>query len=109
MAFIAVRSSADGGEETIGVVRAVADPDNSEAEFAIIVRSDLKGRGLGRRLLEKMVAYLASRGTQRIVARVRRENKPMRELALALGFVEDREAAAADDVRFVLELRRVPA
>ena len=33
----------------------------------------------------------------------------MRELALALGFVEDREAAAGDDVRFVLELKRAPA
>ena len=50
MAFIAVRADADGRDETLGVVRAVADPDNVEAEFAIVVRSDLKGRGLGHLL-----------------------------------------------------------
>jgi acetyltransferase len=48
MAFIAVRPRADGGEETIGVVRGIADPDNVESEFAIVVRSDLKGHGLGQ-------------------------------------------------------------
>src|SRR5207237_9581910 len=55
MAFIAVRTLPDGTTETLGVVRAVCDPDNVDAEFAIIVRSDLKGRGLGRVLLRKMV------------------------------------------------------
>ena len=45
MAFIAVRPTADGGEETLGVVRAHADPDNVAAEFAVLVRSDLKGSG----------------------------------------------------------------
>jgi acetyltransferase len=42
MAFIAIRKRADGSFETLGVVRPVADPDNIAAEFAIIVRSDLK-------------------------------------------------------------------
>ena len=73
------------------------------------MRSDLKGQGLGRLLLSKMMDFLPRRGTQRMVAWVLRENKPMRELALALGFVEDREGEAAggdDDVRFVLEFRR---
>ena len=107
MAFIAVRRPEGGAEETIGVVRAVADPDNVEAEFALVVRSDLKGRGLGRLLLEKMVAYLAGRGTQRVVGYVMRENLPMRGLARALGFVdESRGADGADDLRLVLALQR---
>ena len=107
MAFIAVRRRADGHEETLGVVRAVADPDNIEAEFALIVRSDLKRRGLGRLLLEKMVSYLAGRGTQRIVGRVMRENHAMRDLAQALGFVAEPDRAAGDDdVRLVLPLTR---
>ncbi|HEY2190406.1 MAG TPA: bifunctional acetate--CoA ligase family protein/GNAT family N-acetyltransferase [Caldimonas sp.] len=107
MAFIAVRRSEGGAEETIGVVRAVADPDNVEAEFALVVRSDLKGRGLGRLLLEKMVAYLAGRGTQRVVGYVLRENLPMRELARALGFIDERRGAdGADELRLVLALQR---
>ena len=47
MAFIADAPRCRRQRETLGVVRAVTDPDNVEAEFAIIVRSDLKGRGLG--------------------------------------------------------------
>ncbi|KHN93207.1 GCN5-related N-acetyltransferase:CoA-binding protein [Pectobacterium actinidiae] len=56
MAFVAVRQR---GEETeiIGVTRAISDPDNTDAEFAVLVRSDLKGLGLGRRLLEKLIDY----------------------------------------------------
>ena len=45
----------DGSLRTLGVVRAVADPDNVEAEFAIIVGADLKGQGLGQLLLDKMI------------------------------------------------------
>jgi len=86
MAFIATAASADGhGEETLGVVRAQADPNNVEAEFGILVRSDLKGSGLGHRLLAKMIEYLRSRGTQRLVATILRENRRMLELATALG------------------------
>jgi acetyltransferase len=46
MAFVAVRR-ADKGDEILGVTRAISDPDNVDAEFAVLVRSDLKGLGLG--------------------------------------------------------------
>jgi acetyltransferase len=64
MAFIAIRKRADGSFETLGVVRAVADPDNIAAEFAIIVCSDLKGKALGHILLKKLVGYCRARGTK---------------------------------------------
>jgi acetyltransferase len=82
MAFVAL---AEGGE-TLGVVRGIADPDNERAEFAIIVRSDQKGRGLGYALLEKMVRYCRARGTREIVGQVLPDNRPMLELAQSLGF-----------------------
>jgi acetyltransferase len=106
MAFIAVRRATDGTEHTLGVVRASADPDNVDAEFAIVVRSDLKGQGLGHELLAKMVAYLRRQGTRRMVGYVMRENLPMRELALAQGFVVDAAGSDADALRVVLELQR---
>ena len=105
MAFIAVRKTADGGEETLGVVRAMADPDNADAEFAIGVRSDLKGRGLGQVLLAKMIAYLRTKGTQRIVGFVMHENVGMRKLALAQGLTVDKSGSDADALRLVLELQ----
>jgi len=69
MAFIAERLGPDGHPETIGTVRAISDPDNVEAEFAIVVRSDLKGGGLGRLLLQKLERYAVAQGLQRIEGR----------------------------------------
>ena len=104
MALIAVRPVPNGTEQTLGVVRAVADPDNIEAEFAIVVRSDLKGRGLGHILLARMIAYLKDKGTRRLVGIVLRENKAMREMALAAGLEIDVAGSDADSLRFVLDL-----
>jgi acetyltransferase len=100
MAFIAVRSVPDGTSQTLGVVRAVIDPDNADAEFAVIVRSDLKARGLGRILMRKMIAFLSGRGTRRMVGHVLRENEAMRRLARSLGF-EQIAACAGDDAVFL--------
>lgn len=82
MAFIAV----DAAQQTLGVARLVRDPDNTEAEFAVLVRSDLQGRGLGRLLMQRLLDYAAARGTQRIVGDVLRENHGMLGLVKALGF-----------------------
>ncbi len=109
MAFVALAKNAEGAIETMGVVRAVTDPDNIEAEFAIILRSDLKGRGLGRLLLDKMIRYLKGRGTQRLVGDVLRENRAMRELARSCGFQVDPAASDGTSTRYVLELQAAPA
>jgi len=107
MAFVAVDEDAEGGPLTLGVVRAATDPDNQEAEFGLIVRSDLKGKGLGRILLDKMIRYARGRGTQRLVAHVLRENRGMRELARSLGFVNDAAPAyEADTVHMSLPLQQ---
>ncbi|RPI41350.1 MAG: GNAT family N-acetyltransferase, partial [Betaproteobacteria bacterium] len=86
MAFIATALDVSGAPETLGVVRAVTDPENARAEFAIIVRSDIKGKGLGRILLDKIIRYCRSRGTEIIVGDVLRENTRMLELTRQLGF-----------------------
>jgi acetyltransferase len=104
MAFIALAPDADGMLETLGVVRAIADPDNVEAEFAVIVRSDLKGHGLGDLLMAKILRYLTHAGTQRVIGDVLHENRPMRDLAERLGFRVD--TARSDDfaLRYRLDL-----
>ena len=87
MAFIASAPKADGsGSETLGVVRTVTDPDNETCEFAIIVRSDLKGQGLGYKLLEKMIGYCRARGTKTMTGQVMAGNHPMLDMVRALGF-----------------------
>ena len=103
MAFIASRKRPDGGFETLGVARAVADPDNLQAEFAIIVRSDLKGKGLGRILMERLIAYCRSRGTGEIVGEALSRNRAMIDLVRRLGF-EVRRRAGEDTVLMRLKL-----
>lgn len=84
MAFIA--TDAQDGSETLGVVRAIADPNQHSAEFAIIVRSELKGQGLGHALLEKIIGYCRDTGIQELVGEVLGDNQKMLALAQSFGF-----------------------
>jgi len=68
-----------------GVVRLVFDPDFSSAEAAIIVRSDLQGRGLGALLLNAAIAYARQRGAATIWGLVLRENHAILDLVRRLG------------------------
>ncbi|MGB7996744.1 MAG: GNAT family N-acetyltransferase, partial [Photobacterium halotolerans] len=88
MAFIAVRLAPDSHTETdiIGVSRAVSDPNNEEAEFAVLVRSDLKGQGLGSILLNTIIQYCKQRGLQRLTGITMPNNQGMLSLARKSGF-----------------------
>lgn len=88
MAFVAVRHQ-NGEDEILGVTRAISDPDNIDAEFAVLVRSDLKGLGLGRRLLEKLIVYTREHGLQRLNGITMPHNRGMVALARKLGFHVD--------------------
>ncbi|WP_322104550.1 GNAT family N-acetyltransferase [Paraburkholderia sp. J41] len=86
MAFVATVLDDDGKPRTLGVVRAVADPDNETAEFAVAIRSNLKGRGLGHLLMSRIIDYARSRGTHWLLGEALRENAPMIALARHCGF-----------------------
>ena len=88
MAIVAVRQH-NGTDEIIGVTRAVSDADNIDAEFSVLVRSDLKGLGLGRKLLEKMIIYTREHGLQQLNGITMPRNQSMLALARKLGFVVD--------------------
>ncbi|HEX4503624.1 MAG TPA: protein lysine acetyltransferase [Scandinavium sp.] len=88
MAFVAVHTTASG-TEILGVTRAISDPDNIDAEFAVLVRSDLKGLGLGRRLLEKLINYTREHGLERLNGITMPNNQGMIALARKLGFEVD--------------------
>jgi acetyltransferase len=86
MAFIAVDEESSQGPQTLGVARAHADPDLVRAEFAILVRSDLQGLGLGSLLLRKLIDYWRGRGLRELTGDVLAENTAMLALAQDLGF-----------------------
>jgi acetyltransferase len=86
MAFVAELPDAGDAAHMLGVARVSTDPDNLEAEFAILVRSDFKRRGLGRLLLEKLIRYCRDRGTAQMTSSVLSGNRRMLGLGAALGF-----------------------
>ena len=86
MAFIATSKGEDGEDITLGAIRASIDPDNTEAEFAMAVRSNHQGQGLGRLLLEKLIAYYKTNDTQVLTGFTMFENRSMANLAKRLGF-----------------------
>ena len=107
MAFIAIAPGPDGLPQTQGVVRAMADPDNISAEFGIIIRSELKGGGLGKLLMDKLISYLRAHGTQQLVATVLKENRRMLELARLLGFRNAAQQEDGDTRAIVLDLQGI--
>ena len=108
MAFVASAPGADGEAETLGVVRIVATPDNETAEFAIIIRSDMKGQGLGSGLMRKMIDYSRERGIRIFSGDVMYDNQPMLDLLKRFGFTFGRSEEPGI-VRCRLDLQPAPA
>jgi acetyltransferase len=102
MAFIAEAHLPDGNRQTLGVARAHTDGDNVTAEFAILVRSDLKGHGLGSLLLGKLIRYCKARGIRQLVGEVLVQNTRMLELAASLKF--ESEYTGGSTARIQLDL-----
>jgi acetyltransferase len=104
MAFIATRPNAQGVAETLAVGRVVADPDNITAEFAVTVRSDLKGMGLGKLMMQKLIDYCRARGTREIVGEALPQNSRITGLAKRMGFtVKSTGLEGMREMRLVLQ------
>ena len=88
MAFVAVRQT-DTALQIIGVSRALINPDNTDAEFAILIRSDLKGLGLGKILMQKIIDYCRHKGTKQMSGMTMPSNRGMLMLAQKMGFKLD--------------------
>ena len=83
MAFIAIDPPSG---EMRGVVRMHADANYETAEYAILVRSDLKGVGLGWELMQLILDYARNEGLKRIHGQVLHENTTMLRMCRELGF-----------------------
>ena len=82
MAFVAIDPSAN----LLGVSRLIADPDLERAEYAVLVRSDVKGRGLGWALMSHLIAYARATGLSELHGDVLHDNQTMIAMCRNLGF-----------------------
>ena len=101
MAFIAFDEATS---EMVGVVRIHSDSVYESGEYAILLRSDLKGRGLGWALMQLIIDYAKSEGLKTISGDVLRENSTMLEMCRQLGFEVKPDPTEPDicDVRLKL-------
>ncbi|HVZ09141.1 GNAT family N-acetyltransferase [Rhodopila sp.] len=98
MAFIAKR---DANDDTLGVARLVIEADGQSGEFAVIVQPDMKGRGLARELMLRLIDWARSRGLAEIVGQVLADNPAMLAFVRRLGFTVRR----MEDEPDVMEVR----
>jgi acetyltransferase len=83
MAFVAFDEVT---REMVGVVRIHSDSIYETGEYAILLRSDLKGRGLGWGLMQLIIEYARSEGLKAISGDVLQENIVMLDMCRQLGF-----------------------
>ena len=88
IAFVII---AQAGDELAGIGRLSCDPDHSVAEYALLVRTDLQGQGLGWELLNQLVDYAREDGISKIEGMILAENRKMLSMCRELGFVIQHE------------------
>ena len=83
IAFVAVRESTG---ETVGVSRLVRETSGNAGEFAVVVQPDVKGRGLAKHLMQRLIDWARARGMSEVVGQVLADNAPMLAFIRHLGF-----------------------
>jgi len=83
MAFIAIEEASG---KMLGVVRLHANANYDTGEYAVLVRSDVKGKGLGWLLMQMILEYSRAEGLKTIEGQVLRENVTMLKMCRELGF-----------------------
>jgi len=90
--------------ELAGIARYSADPDHRTAEYGVLVRSDLKGRGLGRSLMRRLIDYARRSGLEELFGMVLPDNARMLSICRDLGFVVTERVPGENLVRATLTL-----
>ena len=90
MAFIAVEGEG-AREREVAVARYITLPDGESCEYAIVVADAWQARGLGSRMMKRLMACAAERGLRTMVGYVASDNEGMLDLCESLGFTIERE------------------
>jgi acetyltransferase len=72
--------------ELAGIVRYASDPDRERADFGLLVRTDLQGRGLGIALMRELIKSARQEGLQQLDGLISADSPRMRAICEELGF-----------------------
>jgi acetyltransferase len=89
-----------GPDVMMGVGRLVMTPDRDAAEFAVIVADAWHGKGLGEKLLDRVIKIAKENGVRSLYGDVLAENQPMLGLVKKMGFTHLR----CEDGTFQVEM-----
>ena len=92
----------------IGGIRLVPDAERVSGEYAILIASALKGKGLGYALMRRMIDMAKAIGLERVEGYVLSENEAMLGVARSLGFTTRPDPEERGVTRTVLELSEAP-
>lgn len=106
MAFVALDRQTG---ELLGVSRFEADSDLAAAEFAVMVRSDMHGQGLGWVLMQHLIDHARALGVGELNGQILRENALMLKMAGELGFRIEPDNDDHGVYRATLDLKRAAA
>ncbi len=96
--------SSPAGEMIVGISRYIANHDGESAEFAVVVADAWHGRGIGRMLMERIIACAKKRGFKRLEGIVLRGNQGMVKFSEQLGFEIHDDPDEPEQVTAVLTL-----
>ncbi len=102
MAIVAIHQDAPGGRrEILGVGRLCREPGTRQAEFAVIVSDPWQNRGLGTRLLTRLVEIGRAEGLERITGAILSDNVEMQQVCRRVGFTVHRspDGECSADIR----------
>ncbi len=102
IAFVAI----DAAGLMLGAVRLHADANHDSGEYAILIRGDRKGTGLGHALMSLMIDWAKAEGISRVEGTVLRENRPMLAVCRQLGFTARPDKEDGGVVKVSLEMER---
>ncbi|WP_237152285.1 bifunctional acetate--CoA ligase family protein/GNAT family N-acetyltransferase [Oryzibacter oryziterrae] len=95
--------------EMLGGVRLHGDPDHLHGEYAVAVRSDLKGIGLGWGLMRQIIRFASQEGFDQIHGEVLRENTSMLSMCQALGFEAKADVDSPEIMKVSLDVAKAVA
>jgi len=94
------------GDRVAGLARSLADPDRDESECAVIIRSDLRQKGLATQLLQELLTAIGTQGIKQAVLVFPADRTQMRAIARDLAFVVN---TAPDDAALLRATKSLTA
>jgi len=106
LALLSLTDEAATGEGSaiVGIARYTTNPDQVSAEFAVVVADAWQRRGVGRMLLQRLIAAASRHGFKRLQGTVLRTNDAMLSFAQRQGFTSRPDQNDGEQVAVVLNL-----